>query len=127
MQVIKIKEIIAIIRPNKMTDTKEVLNALGFPAMTANRVMGRGKQKAIIGEVSFEIQKKELLNEEGTMRYIPKRLLSLIVDDEDASLVVEAIMRVNQTGNRGDGKIFVSPVEEAVRVRTKENGIEAIS
>ena len=127
MQVIKIKEIIAIIRPNKMTDTKEVLNALGFPAMTANRVMDRGKQKAIIGEVSFEIQKKELLNEEGTMRYIPKRLLSLIVDDEDASLVVEAIMRVNQTGNRGDGKIFVLPVEEAVRVRTKENGIEAIS
>ncbi|MBU4536395.1 MAG: P-II family nitrogen regulator [Euryarchaeota archaeon] len=121
------KEIIAIIRPNKMSDTKDVLNALGFPAMTAHRVMGRGKQKAIIGEVSFEIQKKELLKEEGTMRYIPKRLLSLIVDDEDASLVVEAIMRVNQTGNRGDGKIFVSPIEEAVRVRTKERGIEAIN
>ncbi len=127
MQVIKIKEIIAIIRPNKMSDTKDVLNALGFPSMTAHRVMGRGKQKAIIGEVSFEIQKKELLKEEGTMRYIPKRLLSLIVDDEDASLVVEAIMRVNQTGNRGDGKIFVSPIEEAVRVRTKERGIEAIN
>ncbi|MDI6644564.1 MAG: P-II family nitrogen regulator [Methanobacteriaceae archaeon] len=121
------KEITAIIRPNKMTATKDVLTALGFPAMTAHRVMGRGKQKAIIGEVSFEIQKKELLKEEGTMRYIPKRLISLIVEDEDVSLVVEAIMRVNQTGNIGDGKIFVSPIEEAVRVRTQEQGVKAIN
>ena len=80
------KEIIAIIRPNKMAQTKEVLSALGFPAMTAYRVMGRGRQKAIIGEVSFDIQKPELLKEEGTMRYIPKRLISLVVPDEDASL-----------------------------------------
>jgi nitrogen regulatory protein PII 2 len=120
------KEIVAIIRPNKMAQTKEVLTALGFPAMTAHRVMGRGRQKAIIGEISFDIQKPELLNEEGTMRYIPKRLISLVVPDEDASLVVEAIMRVNQTGQIGDGKLFVCPVDEAVRVRTNERGNEAI-
>lgn len=120
------KEIVAIIRPNKMAQTKEVLSALGFPAMTAHRVMGRGMQKAIIGEISFDIQKPELLNEEGTMRYIPKRLISLVVSDEDASLVVEAIMRVNQTGQIGDGKLFVCPIEEAVRVRTNERGDEAI-
>lgn len=116
----------AIIRPNKMTQTKEVLSALGFPAMTAQRVMGRGKQKAIIREVSFEIQNEELLKEEGSMRYIPKRLISLIVPDEDASLVVEAIMRVNQTGQNGDGKLFVCPVDEAVRVRTDERGDKAL-
>ncbi|MGB9979056.1 P-II family nitrogen regulator [Methanobacterium sp.] len=120
------KEIVAIIRPNKMAQTKEVLTALGFPAMTAHRVLGRGRQKAIIGEVSFDIQKPELLNEEGTMRYIPKRLISLVVPDEDAKLAVEAIMRVNQTGQIGDGKLFVCPVEEAVRVRTKERGEDAI-
>ncbi|WP_414470412.1 P-II family nitrogen regulator [Methanobacterium sp. ACI-7] len=120
------KEIIAIIRPNKMMQTKEVLNALGFPAMTANRVMGRGRQKAIISEVSFDINKPELLQEEGTMRYIPKRMISLMVHDEDASLVVEAIMRVNQTGQIGDGKLFVCPIDDAVRVRTDERGEEAI-
>jgi Nitrogen regulatory protein PII len=120
------KEIIAIIRPNKMTHTKDVLNALGFPAMTAQRVMGRGKQKAIIGEVSFDIQNETLLKEEGTMRYIPKRLISLIVPDEDVSLIVEAIMRVNQTGQNGDGKLFVCPVDEAVRVRTNERGTKAL-
>ena len=120
------KEIIAIIRPNKMTQTKDVLNALGFPAMTAQRVMGRGKQKAIIGEVSFDIQNEALLKEEGTMRYIPKRLISLIVPDEDVSLIVEAIMRVNQTGQNGDGKLFVCPIDEAVRVRTNERGTKAL-
>ena len=120
------KEIIAIIRPNKMTQTKDVLNALGFPAMSAQRVMGRGKQKAIIGEVSFDIQNETLLKEEGTMRYIPKRLISLIVPDEDVSLIVEAIMRVNQTGQNGDGKLFVCPIDEAVRVRTDERGTKAL-
>lgn len=120
------KEIIAIIRPNKMGKTKEVLSALGFPAMTAHRVMGRGRQKAIIGEVSFDISEQELLKKEGTMRYIPKRLISLVVPDEDASLVVETIMRVNQTGQIGDGKLFVCPINDAVRVRTKESGEEAI-
>lgn len=120
------KEIIAIIRPNKIAKTKEVLGALGFPAMTAHRVMGRGRQKAIIGEVSFDISEQELLKKEGTMRYIPKRLISLVVPDEDVSLVVETIMRVNQTGQMGDGKLFVCPINDAVRVRTKESGEEAI-
>lgn len=121
------KEIIAIIRPNKMAQTKNVLDTLGFPAMNARRVMGRGKQKAIIGEVSFDLKKPELLEESGTMRYIPKRLISIVLPDEDVSLVVEVIMRVNHTGQIGDGKIFVCPITEAVRVRTNERGEKAIS
>lgn len=120
------KEVIAIIRPNKIGKTKDVLNSLGFPSMTANRVMGRGKQKAILNEVTFEIKEPSLLEEEGSMRYIPKRLISLVVPNEDASLVVETIMKVNHTGQIGDGKIFVCPIEDAVRVRTKETGEEAI-
>lgn len=70
------KEIVAIIRPNKMTKTKDVLTALGFPAMTACKVSGRGRQKGIAGEVSFRVS-SELLSLEGSMRYIPKRLISL--------------------------------------------------
>lgn len=123
---IAMKEIIAIIRPNKIARTKEVLDALGFPSMTANAVFGRGKQKAIIGEVTFDIQNEKLTAEEGNMRYIPKRMISLIVPDEDTSLVVESVMKVNNTGQIGDGKIFVCPMDDAVRVRTKETGDEAI-
>jgi len=120
------KEVIAIIRPNKITRTKEVLDALGFPSMTAKAVFGRGKQKAIIGEVNFAVKNPEIAEEEGNMRYIPKRMISLVVPDEDASLVVESIMKVNNTGQIGDGKIFVCPVDDALRVRTKETGEEAI-
>ncbi len=71
--------------------------------------------------------KLELLETEGTMRYIPKRMVSLVVSDEDVSLVVEAIMKVNHTGQIGDGKVFVSPIEKALRVRTMEKGDSAIT
>ena len=121
------KEIMAIIRPKNISKTKEVLDALGFPAMNAVRVMGRGKQKAILNEVTFKVDETELLESEGTMRYIPKRMISLVVPDEDVSLVVEAIMKVNHTGQIGDGKVFVSPIEKALRVRTMEKGDSAIT
>jgi nitrogen regulatory protein PII 2 len=120
------KEIIAIMRPNKMTKTKEVLDTLGYPAMSAIRVMGRGKQRAILNEVSVEIKEPELYETEGKMRYIPKRMVSLVVPDEDVSLVVEAIMKINHTGQIGDGKIFICPISDAVRVRTGEKGVKAI-
>ena len=109
-----------------MTKTKEVLETLGSPAMTAIRVMGRGKQKAILNEVSMATKEPELLKAEGNMRYIPKRMISVIVPDEDTSLIVEAIMKINHTGQIGDGKIFVCPITDAFRVRTKENGDAAI-
>jgi nitrogen regulatory protein PII 2 len=121
------KEIIAIIRPKKVTRTKEVLDSLGFPAMNAIRVMGRGKQRAILDEVNFEIDDPGLLEIEGAMRYIPKRMVSLVVPDTEVALVVEAIMKVNHTGQIGDGKVFVSPIEEAFRVRTMEKGDDAIT
>lgn len=121
------KEIMAIIRPKKVTKTKEILDSLGFPAMNAVRVLGRGKQKAILNEINFEINEPKLFEMEGSMRYIPKRMVSLVVPDEDVSLVVEAIMKVNHTGQIGDGKIFVSPIEEALRVRTMEKGDESIT
>ncbi len=121
------KEIIAIIRPNKMAQTKEVLDSLGFPAMTANRVIGRGTQKGIINEVNFSVDTSGIdSSDEKCLRYIPKRMITLVVMEDDVSLVVEAIMKVNCTGQIGDGKIFVCPIEDAVRVRTKESGADAI-
>jgi nitrogen regulatory protein PII 2 len=121
------KEIMAIIRPKMVSRTKEVLDSLGFPAMNAVRVMGRGKQRAILNEVSFEINEPDLLKVEGSMRYIPKRMISLVVPEEDVSLVVEAIMKVNKTGQIGDGKVFVCPIEQALRIRTMEKGNKAVS
>jgi len=120
------KEIMAILRPNKMKATKDVLEALGFPSMTACRVLGRGKQKAIVEELKTCISIEDKDNSKGTMRYVPKRLMSIVVNDEDVSLVVEAIMKINHTGNIGDGKIFVSDIENAVRIRTGEEGVAAL-
>ncbi|SNX54941.1 P-II family nitrogen regulator [Thermoanaerobacterium sp. RBIITD] len=121
------KEVIAIIRSNKITATKEALDNIGFPGMTAAAVLGRGKQKGIAGEVSFSIN-PELLEKgkNAGMKYVPKRMISLVVNDDDVEEVVKTIIKVNQTGQTGDGKIFVCPIENVVRVRTRESGKKAI-
>lgn len=119
------KEVYAIIRPNKISATKEALAVLGFPGLTAWKVAGRGKQKGISGEVTFPCNPKDLKSD-GSMKYVPKRLIYLAVNDEDLVLVVSVITKINRTGQIGDGRIFVCPVEEVVRVRTGETGRDAI-
>lgn len=121
------KEIFAIIRPKMMSPTKAVLEELGYPAITAIPVLGRGKQRGIAGEVDVEMR-PELLEQNKTrgMKYIPKRQLSIVVKDEDVGPVADAIIRVNRTGQFGDGKIFVCPVDDALRIRTDETGESAI-
>lgn len=119
------KEIMAIIRPKKVSRTKDVLDKLGYPAFTAVSVMGRGKQRGIAGEVNCELP-PEVLKRSGGMKYIPKRLISLTVHDADVDLIVKAIIKVNQTSQIGDGRIFVCPVDNVVRVRTSEEGDQAI-
>lgn len=116
-----LKEVVAIIRPNKMAATRRALDVLGFSGMTACKVLGRGKQKGIVGEVAFNVS-HELQMREGSMKYVPKRMLSLVVDDNDVPLVVAAIIKINRTGQIGDGRIFICPVEDAVRIRTGEEG-----
>jgi nitrogen regulatory protein PII 2 len=120
------KEIIAIIRPSKINKTKEVLDVLGHPSLTALSVFGRGKQKSMLSEVKSVKDNVKLQNQPGQMAYIPKRLLSIVVPDDDVNLIVEAIIKVNNTGNFGDGKIFVCPIEESIRVRNKDRGVESI-
>ncbi|MDA8096707.1 MAG: P-II family nitrogen regulator [Desulforudis sp.] len=115
------KEIIAVIRPNKMQATKDELARIGFPSMTAAKVFGRGKQRGLAAELAFDLPAK-LATHGGGMRWIPKRMVSLVVPSKDVSKVVAALIRVNQTGEIGDGRIFVSPIEDAIRVRTQEKG-----
>jgi nitrogen regulatory protein PII 2 len=122
------KEIIAIIRPKKVGTTKNALEKLGFPSMTAIPVLGRGKQKGIADEVAIEIR-PELLTlgvKSGGMKYIPKRLLSVVVRNDDVDTVITTLVSINQTGQVGDGKIFICPIDDAVRVRTDEHGENAV-
>lgn len=120
------KEIIAVIRPNKMAATKEELVRIGFPSMTAAKVFGHGKQRGLAAEVAFEVSEKLVAPAGGGMRWIPKRMLSLVVPDREVAGVVAALIRVNQTGQIGDGRIFVSPMDDAFRVRTREQGEQAL-
>ena len=119
------KEIIAIIRMNKMQKTKNALAGIGYPSMTANRVMGRGRQKGLYLPQS-EINPEKAEWEDRKMKYIPKRMVSVVVSDEGKSEVVETIIKVNKSGNVGDGKIFICPVEKAIRIRTDEKNGEAL-
>lgn len=122
------KEIITIIRPKKVSATKEALVTLGIPSMTAIPVLGRGRQKGIDSEVNIEYRAGILeQNKNGGMKYVPKRYLSIIISDEHVEEAIAAIIRINQTGQIGDGKIFICPVEDALRIRTDERGNDAIS
>jgi len=119
------KEVVAIIRLNKIQPTKEALAAAGYPSMTVDRVMGRGKQKGL------HLTPPATLNPQHpppgmSMKYIPKRMITMIVEDECVDEVVDIIMNSNRTGQIGDGRIFILPVEEAIRIRTAETGDEAL-
>ena len=126
------KEVMCIIRLNKVNKTKEALAEAGFPSITCRKVLGRGKKsidKALIeaymesGEVPQSAY-GENLSERG--RLIPKRLITLVVKDEEVKTVVDAVIGVNSTGTPGDGKIFVLPIEEVFRVRDGQSGEDAI-
>lgn len=123
------KEVIAIIRRHRLQETKAGLLGIGIPALTMVSVEGRGKQKGLPGwnyELDPTLTEIEEKNTGVSMRFIPKRMIYAVVEDEDVPKVVETIIRTNQSGHIGDGKIFVCPVEDAVRVRTGENGEPAI-
>jgi nitrogen regulatory protein PII 2 len=122
------KEIMAIIRINKMNQTKQALADAGVASFTAHRVVGRGK-----GKVDYLLMKgaeagcEEAISQLGPgPKLIPKRLLDVVVQDDLVPSVVRTIIEVNQTANPGDGKIFVMPVLDALRVRTGEVGEPAL-
>lgn len=121
------KEVIAIIRPKMVPATKKALEDLGFPGITASAVLGRGKQRGIASEISYPIE-PDLLSKgkSGGMKYVPKRFISVIVGKEHVESVIDAIVKVNQTAQIGDGKIFICPIENVLRVRTGELGKDAL-
>ena len=121
------KEIIAIIRPKQVEKTKEALDLAGFPSMTAIPVIGRGRQRGIAGELSYNVRPDLLVKGKlAGMKYIPKRLLTIVVHDDEVDTVVNIIVKKNQTAVIGDGKIFICPVVDAFRIRSSERGEEAI-
>ena len=120
------REIMCFIRPNKVNDTKKALAGHGFPAFTCCRCLGRGKKSIDPELLNTVLAAGELpLSPVGenlteATRLIAKRFFTLIVDDKDVDKAVQAIIEVNQTGNPGDGKIFILPIEETFSVRTGE-------
>jgi nitrogen regulatory protein PII 2 len=124
------KKIIAIIRMNMVNRTKQALVDNGFSAFTVRKVLGRGKGnvdfRVLHGAEAGHTEAIARLKDDGPM-LIPKRMMSIVVPVEAVSKVIETIIQINQTGKPGDGKIFIVPVTDAVRIRTGESGIKALA
>ena len=111
------KKIEAIIKPFKLDEVKEALHDIGLQGLTVLEAKGFGRQKG-----HTELYR----GAEYVVDFLPKVKIELVVDDQLLERAIEAIQRAAYTGRIGDGKIFVSPVEEAIRVRTGERGKDAI-
>ena len=111
------KKIEAIIKPFKLDDVKEALNEIGIQGMTISEVKGYGRQKG---------HKEIYRGAEYVVDFIPKIKLEIVIQDDWCDKVIDTIKSAAITGKLGDGKIFVTNIEEAVRVRTGETGNEAI-
>jgi nitrogen regulatory protein PII len=111
------KYIISVIQPHRLESVRDALAALGVQGMTVSEVRGFGRQKG---------QTEIYRGAEYTMQYVPKVKLELAVDAPIADRVVEAIGKAARTGRIGDGKVFVLPLEGAMRVRTGEMGADAL-
>jgi nitrogen regulatory protein P-II 1 len=111
------KKIEAIIKPFRLTDVKDALNELGIQGMTVSEVKGFGRQKG-----HTEIYR----GSEYTVDFLPKIKIETVLPDNQVKTAVEAIIKAAKTGKIGDGKIFVSHIEEAIRIRTDERGDTAV-
>lgn len=111
------KKLEVIIRPSKLEEVKECLNQLGIKGMTVSQVMGCGKQK---GQVNV------YRGQEYTINLLPKVKVEVILPSYRVEEVVDLIIKTARTGEVGDGKIFIYPVENAIRIRTGESGDEAL-
>lgn len=148
------KQIIAIIRDERTEETKKALEAMGVRGITFLYVTGRGQQKGRIsarelgGSLTrnMRLQITSVSLEEGTanaypgtegifpdpdtefaLGFLPKRMLVIVSDDEEVDRIAQAVVNANQTGQHGDGRIFICPMISAIRVRTGEQGDKALS
>jgi nitrogen regulatory protein PII len=111
------KKIEAVIKPFKLEEVKAALNAIGVNGMTISEVKGFGRQRG---------HKEIYRGAEYQVDFVPKVQLGVVVDDDLADQVIDIIKNTAKTGKIGDGKIFISAMEEAIRIRTGETGINAI-
>ncbi|MCC6695756.1 MAG: P-II family nitrogen regulator [Candidatus Hydrogenedentes bacterium] len=112
------RKVEAIIKPFKLEDVKEAIAAVGVQGLTVSEVKGFGRQKG---------HKELYRGAEYVVEFLPKVKLEVVLSDDKVRSVVDAIVKAAGTGNIGDGKIFISPVEEAIRIRTGESGDIALS
>ncbi len=111
------KKIEAIIREDRFHLIKIALEERGFISMTVSDVVGRGKQKGV--SLKWRVG-------EHRIEFLPKKKIEIVVDDADCQTVVDTICERGRTGAMGDGKVFVIPVEEVVRIRTGDRDVEAV-
>jgi nitrogen regulatory protein P-II 1 len=111
------KKIEAIIKPFKLEDVKEALSGLGVEGMTVSEVKGFGRQKG-----HTEIYR----GSEYTVDFLPKIKVEIVLGDNQVTAAVDAIVKAAKTGKIGDGKVFVSTIENAIRIRTEETGEQAV-
>jgi nitrogen regulatory protein P-II 1 len=111
------KLVVAVVKPFKLDDVKEALKTLGVHGMTVSEVQGFGRQRGhteVYRGAEYEVE------------FVPKVRLEIVVDDDQAEAVTSAVVDSAGTGKIGDGKVWILPVEEVVRVRTGERGSEAL-
>ena len=111
------KLIIAIVKPFKLDEVRDAMAAAGVEGVTVTEVKGYGRQKG---------QTEIYRGAEYLVSFLPKVKIEIVVDDTQVERAIEAIQRAAHTGKIGDGKIFVTPVEQAVRIRTGESGSNAL-
>ena len=111
------KKIEAIIRPFKLDEVKEALIEEGIRGLTVSEVRGYGRQKG---------HTETYRGSEYHIEFIPKIKIEVVIEDEKEEQVIDAILRTAGTGQVGDGKIFISNIEDAIRIRTEESGKEAL-
>ncbi len=111
------KKIEAIVRPEKLEDVRRALESVGYPGVTITEAEGHGKQKGVVQQWRGETYRVE---------FLPKVKLELVVADADVERIVQAVIKAAKTGAVGDGKIFVSDVRDAIKIRTGERGESAL-
>jgi nitrogen regulatory protein PII len=111
------KLVMAIFKPFKLDEVRDALTELGIQGLTVSEVKGFGRQKG---------QTEIYRGAEYAVSFLPKVKIEVVVDDAQVESVVDAVRKAAGTGRIGDGKIFVTPVEQAVRIRTGESGAEAL-
>ncbi len=116
------KEVVAILRRSRMGETQRALSEAGFPGVTILDVLGRGKENGL----SYTATRESGEAREASIGFLPKKMLQVVVEDEEVLRVIDVLIEKNRTGEIGDGKIFVCPLAHAVQIRTGNTGAAAL-